>query len=54
MEAAVALGIGHEAVAFLVLLPAVVDILPGTLGEVVVIHEVVARVVRLINSPCLG
>ena len=49
MEAAVALGVGHKAVALLVLLPAVVNIVAGGLGEVVVIHEVVARVVGRVN-----
>ena len=49
MEAAVTFGIGHEAVALFVLLPAVVDILAGILGEVVIIHKVVACVVRRVN-----
>ena len=49
MEAAVTFGVGHEAVALLVLLSAVVDIVAGGLGEVVVIHEIVARVVGRVN-----
>ena len=49
MEAAVALSVCHEAVALFILLPAVVDILICTLGEVVVLHKVVACVVRRVN-----
>ena len=49
MEAAIALGVLHHAVALRVELPAVGKVFVRTLGEVVLIHEVVSRVVGRID-----
>ena len=49
MEATVALGVLHHAIAVLVVLPAVSKVLICALGKVILVYKVVARIVRRIN-----
>ena len=49
MEAAVGLGVGHQAAALLVVVAALGVVFRACLGEVVVVNEVVTRVVRGID-----
>ena len=49
MEAAVAFGVCHHAVAFFVILTAIIHIVRRTLGKIVLIDKVITRIVRRVN-----
>ena len=49
MEATIAFSISNELVSFFIILPTIVNILLLILVEIVVIHKVVARVVRWVD-----
>ena len=49
MEAAIAVQVLHQAVAFLIKLPAVGQILLCALGKIILIHKVISSVVRRVD-----
>ena len=49
MKAAIAFGVGHHAVAFFIILTAIIHIVRRTLGKIVLIDKIIAGVVRRIN-----
>ena len=49
MKPAIAFCIGNKAVPFFILLSAIVHILTSRLREVIIIHKVIASVIRWIN-----
>ena len=49
MESAITLGVGHKAVAFFIILTAIIHIVRRTLGKIVLIDKIIAGVVRRIN-----
>lgn len=49
MKTPITLGVGHKAVAFFIILTAIIHIVRRTLGKIILIDKIVTRIIRRIN-----